>query len=715
MKRRAGGHRVGVEILVVALCLVLLGFFVSQKEGFHMDELLSFELSNGEYNPWIVTTQPEGRLAKFIRCEIKGDTLRETLSNLAIAVEDVVRNRGNSRLLTYKADVYEEPVWITGQQFRDYITVGKEDAFNYLSVYFNVKDDNHPPLHFMFLHTISSIFQGKASPWMGCAINLAAVAAVMVLLIKLGRMLAEALGMERYSRFTGILCALLYGISSGVVATVLLIRMYAMLTLWCVAFLYLVLRKWRDRSFDRDNKGLIAVTVLGFWTQYFFLFYCMILAVTALILLLSSKRFREFLYLLRSLVIAAAVGVALFPFAISDVLSSGRGVEALENLSQGLSGYGERVAAFGGILLEKTLSPGVWLLTAVGTAACVVWLLRRKASTGAALEKAEEGSAGGVSERAEKGSAEAAFEKAEEGSTGAALEKTEEGIAVAVSEKAEEGSSVAALEKAAEKSAGGALEKAGKSAPGAAGRGAYMALVLLPVAGYFLLAARMSPYLVDRYVMPVFPFAALAGGVLLTWVLSFLASGLCREAGDGQSVSCKDSAQGSDSREDSVSKGDTGKDSPRGTTGKARTWDVPRLCACGLCVLMMILQGAALWGYDGEYLYLGYQEQEDVAAAHGDEACICIYDGVGYYENLKEFAHYDRSLLLTAAELEDRQDTGSIEDLGRFVLLVKGGVRVDEVLEVFAEKYGYAPREQIQLSESVHGDSLYVMIPARSR
>ena len=34
------------ELLAVILCLVLMGAGVSRKEGYHMDELLSFELAN---------------------------------------------------------------------------------------------------------------------------------------------------------------------------------------------------------------------------------------------------------------------------------------------------------------------------------------------------------------------------------------------------------------------------------------------------------------------------------------------------------------------------------------------------------------------------------------------------------------------------------------------------------------------------------------------
>ena len=111
------------ELLAVILCLGIMCVGISLKEGYHMDELLSFELANARYNPWIVPTQPEGRLAKFVREEIQGDSFPETVSNLTDTVKDVLQNRGNSKLLSYKADVYEEPVWISVEQFRDYVTV----------------------------------------------------------------------------------------------------------------------------------------------------------------------------------------------------------------------------------------------------------------------------------------------------------------------------------------------------------------------------------------------------------------------------------------------------------------------------------------------------------------------------------------------------------------------------------------------------------------
>lgn len=575
------------EIAVILVCVAVFCFFVSCKQGFHMDELLSFELANAEFNPWIVTTQPEGRLAKFVHNEIDGETFGETLDNLADTVRDVLQNRGSSKLLTYTADVYEEPVWITSEQFSDYITVKSGDAFNYLSVYFNVKDDNHPPLHFMVLHTVSSLFQGRISPWMGCVINMVAVVWVMILLYRICLLTAPALGMEKDGRRLGVMTALFYGLSTGALATVLLIRMYGMLTLWCVLYFNLILKKWQGASFDQKNGKLILVTMLGFWTQYFFLFYCLLLAAVVSVCLGKAGRRRELICFVGSMAIAAVVGVLVYPFAVSDVFSSGRGVEALGNLSRGLSGYGTRLLAFGEILLDR--GTGYYPLCLILLLAAIAWAgIRKKAKDG----REKKGADGG-------------------------------------------------------------------------GQSWFWWMLVFPMAGYFLLAARMSPYLVDRYIMPAFPFT-----VLLMMLVIFKLIG--------------------------------------------KTYDIYSEKQTGrlnmlVCEVLFIFQIWNLVCYDGSYLYEGYDFQRNYAVKNADYPCICVYDGVGYYENLLEFASYDKSLLLTLEELENRVDRESIEKLGQVVVLVKGGVDYGKVCDILTETYGFTVYQYMMREPGVYGDEVMIM------
>lgn len=572
------------ELLAVILCLGVLCVGVSFKEGYHMDELLSFELADARYNPWIVPTQPEGRLAKFVREEIQGDSFGETLMNLKSTVTDVLKNRGSSKLLSYKADVYEEPVWITSGQFRDYVTVDGSDAFDYLSVYFNVKDDNHPPVHFMLLHTMSSLFPGTLSPWLGCTINLICVGITLWLLLRLGRKLSDIFGMEEQGRLLGILAVLLYGLSTGALASVLLIRMYCLLSCLCVALLSIHVEKWKEHGFDRRNKGLIAITVLGFLTQYFFLFYCLLLAAVTAAGLLCSKRIRELWIYIRSMVVAAVIGLVLFPFAIADVFSSGRGVEALDNLASGFAGYGARLLAFARILADRTVGDmllGAGCATAV-VLAVVLWYRRHRGQ--------------------------------------------ETGMTQAV-------------------------------------RG-ILCMLIIPVVGYYLLASRMSPYLVDRYVMPMFPMIALLFALLLCCLGKRLA--------------------------------------------KASGWK-ERLVGIGLIALILVVQGLRLASYDGEYLYRGYGQQEQLAEEYASLPCICVYAGVGYYENLPEFMHYDKTLLVTEEELAERKDVDSLRMLDRVVVLIKPGVEEETVASVLREKYGMEPEETL-FSEGVHGDNIYLYV-----
>ncbi len=565
------------EVLVLfAATLVLLGN-ISLKQGYHMDELLSFELANAEFNPWIVPTQPQGRLAKFVENEIRGESFGETVDNLVDTVKDVLANKGASKLLSYKADVYEEPVWIERQTFEDYITVGEEDSFSYLSVYFNVKDDNHPPLHFMLLHTISSLFPGKIAPIMGCVINLACVLGVMVLLMRMGLQVMKLWDMEEWGRFAGLLAAGLYGLSVGAVSTTLLIRMYAMITFWCVAILALHVQKLYNgklggSDFTRRNKLLIAVTVLGFWTQYFFLFYCLILAAVTAVILWRQKRTKELFCYVRSMVLAAVLGVTVFPFAISDVFSSGRGVEALENLSAGLTGYGSRIGAFSSILV-KELGVSVVILAIAGLV----------------------------------------------------------GIVISI----------------------------GKKQTGLPG------VLWIPVAGYFCLAARMSPYLVNRYIMPLFPL------ITLNAVVAF-----CKGMGFGA---------GQKSRQKAV-----------------------RNIGIALAVVLLAGQLVYVSAHDSDYLYIGYSEQKAVSEMYREYPCICVYEGVGYYENLQEFTNYEQTLLVTMDELTNRKDTESVATLEEAIVLVKGGLDDAQVVALIQEKYGLYPAKILLEGVAPYGDTIYL-------
>lgn len=571
------------ELVVLAVILLLGCFFISRKQGYHMDELLSFELANAEFTPWIVPTQPEGRLEKFVKNEIYADSFGETVANIAENVKDVLKNRGESKMFSYKADVYEEPVWITAEQFKDYITTDSRDNFNYLSVYFNVKDDNHPPLHFMALHTVSSIFRGKISPWMGCSINLVLILGICVLLMKICR---EFLFQDKEP---GIAACILYACSMAGIATLLLIRMYAMLTFFCMAALYLHMKKRKTGQWKNGNKLLILVTVCGFLTQYYFVIFMLFLAgVTAVYLWRTEKK--NLLYYGRSMGISALLGLCIFPFSVADVLYSERGVESVQNLGGGFSGLGERFVNFGEIILEQVLGgtagAGIFLITVVTALVCFGLVKLGQDKELAKVKKVER-------------------------------------------------------------------EKARRL------RGTLVweySMIGVPCIGYFLVVVKIAPYYADRYLMPVFPLMALLMGAVLKKSLDFMKKYLKAFGHKGVLIA--------------------------------------------FAVLLVLPN---LWTVKPAYWYQGYGLQEFMSGEHKDKACLCVYDGVGYYQNLMEFTNYKKTLLVTEEELYSRSRDEVLETEQEIVVLMKRNIDQEAVEEYLTKEYGYAPAQDM-MRATVHGD-----------
>ena len=572
LKRFLNTH--GIRILIIAISMLFLCAFIGRKEGFHMDEVLAYQLANAEYNPWIVPTQPVGRLAKFMAEHIDGDSISETFSNAMFIVKDTLTNRGNSILATYKADVYEAPVWITREAFRDYVQTNRSDDFNFASVYFNVKDDNHPPVHFMLLHLMSSIFKGDMSPMLGCAINLVAVLGVLWLIGLIG----DKVFLSKYSTYAAML---LYGLSVGAVATTIWIRMYALLTLFTVWNLYFHIRNFGEPENDDEsvitrvklpkNKGIFIMTILSFWTQYFGLFFVFPIAVVTIFVLAKRKEIKRMWAYIRTMVLAGVVGVCVYPFAIGDVLYSSRGTEALSTWGNGLADYANRIGEFLKVLATNVAGDFEIFLVLILIPVIILFLKKKICF------------------------------------------KTK------------------------------------------------WLFVLIPTVVYFLLASKMSPFYVDRYIMAIFPMAA----ILIIGLWNAL-------LGDNQK------------------------------------W---RMATIYGAIFVSVL---SIYGMKGEhtYLYKGYEEQVWVAETYSEYPLVCYYPGLSFYENVMEMERYEKTLLLKEEELSLMTKEHIKEVEAGYVLLIKfpqdnfGKVQLERVMEVFGGQSATLIYEG-----KPFGDAIYLVTP----
>ena len=196
-----------------------------------------------------------------------------------------------------------------------------------------------------------------------------------------------------------------------------------------------------------------------------------------------------------------------------------------------------------------------------------------------------------------------------------------------------------------------------------------MAMVILPIACYFLVTAQISPFYADRYIMPTYAFLALTFALLLEWCVKCL-------------VECLEKSRGQLSR---------------------RTSYFLKGMPFVLAGVMGIISIA---DYGDSYLYIGYSDQLDVAKQYADYPCLCIYDGVTFYENVPEFMIYEETLVLTAGELAERCQFDLLVDCEDVVVLVKRNVDEEWVHQMMRDKYGYNNYELI-FRDTIYGEKIF--------
>ncbi len=324
---------------VLMISLIMLIYYGNQKEGYHVDEVYSYGLANSEYLPFMHFGQHDYNVKEWMAEYGAGESLGQLFSNLArdfrilkecgfqlkesVIYQDYLTAQANS------ADT-RTTAWVPGQAYMDYVTASANSTFNYASVYYNQRGDVHPPLYYMLLHTICSVFQGRFSKWFGLGLNIACLLAAAALLYKMCRLYLG--GRAVALPITGV-----YSLSAGFLSTAMFLRMYALLTLMVLACCYVHL-KIADEGFclkGRKRWKLAAVVLCGYLTHYYFVLYAIGIAAVFCIWMAAKKKWRELAGYIMTLAATAAAGLCIWPFSIRHVFQGYRGVGSLELLTSG--------------------------------------------------------------------------------------------------------------------------------------------------------------------------------------------------------------------------------------------------------------------------------------------------------------------------------------------------------------------------------------------
>lgn len=321
-----------LTILVLIIVTIFMFYWIGQKEGFHEDEIFSYGSSNYKWDNVFQAAAKSDFFNRTIEKYIITDDFGETLEN----IKYYVFHQDEFGELAGEIQRNDKPEWKTPEMAKEYATIGEGDVLNYLSVYYNQVRDVHPPLFYMLVHLVSSIAYGVFSKYIIFAINLVFMLLTCYTIRKIFILFDK--------KYLGIIAMLFYGLSMGAASTAVFLRMYAMLSFFCLMYLYLNLRILKNNLeiTKKDKWKLFFTVLLGFLTQYYFCVFAILIFVLMCIRMIYKKEYKILRRYIVIHVVTAIVGLILFPAAIKHIFFSYRGVGGDDNgisLMEGLQFY----------------------------------------------------------------------------------------------------------------------------------------------------------------------------------------------------------------------------------------------------------------------------------------------------------------------------------------------------------------------------------------
>lgn len=271
-------------LMTIILQLCVLTYWGIQKSGYHVDEVYTYELSNYKYTNYNDT---EGAYSQ----------------------------------------------WITGENLKTILEPDGTELFNLTVPYWNSETDNHPMTYYViinFLSSLSTVFHLGITKWIGLIPNFIACLATTTIIILIGYCLTE-----KNSVATAI--GMSWAFSIGAINTAVYIRMYALLTFWCVLFAYytlLFLKKTNDESLDKHLIHKIQIcTICGILSQYYFLIFAFYTCAITFFILLVRRKFDDAKGFFFTEIFSVFCAELLFPRMFIRLLFGDRGTEALNNFT----------------------------------------------------------------------------------------------------------------------------------------------------------------------------------------------------------------------------------------------------------------------------------------------------------------------------------------------------------------------------------------------
>ena len=340
--------------------------------------------ANSEYLPFMHMGEQEYSVKDWMKEYGAGESIIDLFRNLSKDISILKANgwdiKGSEIYAAYSKarecsnDIYTT-TWMSGQAYKDYIAVSDTNRFNYISVLYNFRGDNHPPLYALLLHTVCSFRPGQFSKWYGLGLNI--IIGILSILL-LYRTVEKFLG----GKTTGLMAAALYGLSAAAAITASYIRMYSLVTLMVIGVAYahlnLASKNWEWDK--KDRRKLVFFTLCAYLSQYYSVIYIFGIALASVVIMILQKKIKNALRYILTMGITGVAGIVMWPFSLKAVFAGSRGAESIGGFFS-LEGTIDRLGTMLYVLVRNCMGIPEWLyivLAAAVTVLIIVLLIKDK-------------------------------------------------------------------------------------------------------------------------------------------------------------------------------------------------------------------------------------------------------------------------------------------------------------------------------------------------
>jgi hypothetical protein len=218
-----------------------------------------------------------------------------------------------------------------------------DGTFDLANIWARQADDTHPPLYYVLVHAVCTLFPNTFSIRYAGIIN---IIFQMLILYVFRKLLMLMFGDKRITYIMSIM----YILSAGILNISTFLRMYVMAMFWVTLFTYIILYNLSGLRL-KNYIQLAAVTVCGALTHYYFIVYAFFLSAVVVVIMAAGKRIREILAYVVTMLISGGISYLIFPTMISHMFQEKHGTRAINNLIS--SDFISRIKVYFGILSNE--------------------------------------------------------------------------------------------------------------------------------------------------------------------------------------------------------------------------------------------------------------------------------------------------------------------------------------------------------------------------